>query len=414
MSGLTPAEQTRLRRTAAVLGWQTAALVLASVVLVAAVVLAVVTTTQARAGEDRLRSAVRTADDVRDAPAGVWLAIDGPRGLEVSDGMPSPLPDVAALRAAAVTGTEQWSRVADDDGSFVVLTAPARHGVTQAVLDPRPAHEETERLVAALGVAGAAGVLLAGLGGAWLGRRAVRPTVEALALQRRFVADASHELRTPLTLLTTRVQLLRRRLQGEGVLARDSRVPEAVDGVLADARALTAILEDMLVAADTRAPETEPTDLDALVRGVVDAAAAAAEERGVALVHLGTAGTGPVAEVSPTSVRRAVTALVDNALDHAATTVEVTTRATGGSVTVEVGDDGPGLPAGGSLDVFERFASRRVRSDDGARHYGLGLALVAEVAAQHGGAVDAGPRADGRPGTTVTLTLPATAPRARR
>ena len=69
MSGLTPAEQTRLRRTAAVLGWQTAALVLASVVLVAAVVLAVVTTTQARAGEDRLRSAVRTADDVRDVGA---------------------------------------------------------------------------------------------------------------------------------------------------------------------------------------------------------------------------------------------------------------------------------------------------------------------------------------------------------
>ncbi|WP_354179551.1 histidine kinase dimerization/phospho-acceptor domain-containing protein [Arthrobacter sp. UYP6] len=40
----------------------------------------------------------------------------------------------------------------------------------------------------------------------------MRPMAGALALQRRFVADASHELRTPLTLLSACAQLLRRRL----------------------------------------------------------------------------------------------------------------------------------------------------------------------------------------------------------
>ena len=44
-------------------------------------------------------------------------------------------------------------------------------------------------------------------------RRSIRPLVKALALQRRFVADASHELRAPLTVLHTRAQLVARRLQ---------------------------------------------------------------------------------------------------------------------------------------------------------------------------------------------------------
>lgn len=411
MSTLTATELARLRSTSRRLGLQTAALVLACLVLVGAVVLLVVTRSQQEAGRQQLLGAVRSVDEVHDAPTGVWVAIDGPRGLEVSDGMPQGLPDVDLMTEVARTGVEQWSRAGTGDESVLVLTAPSRHGVTQAVLDSGEAHEEIERLVTALGVAGGVGVLLAGLGGTWLGRRAVRPTVEALALQRRFVADASHELRTPLTLLTTRVQLLRRRVHAPGAVADGSAVPAAVDGVLEDTRALTAILEDMLVATDARSLDTTRTDLAELVRSVVDAAAAAAQERGVALTT--HAGAPVVAEVSPVSVRRAVTALVDNALDHAASAVEVTVGAHGDHAAVGVQDDGPGLPEDAG-DVFARFASRRPAGDGPRRHYGLGLALVAEVAAQHDGAVGAGPRPDGRSGTLLTLRLPVRAPRRGR
>lgn len=58
--------------------------------------------------------------------------------------------------------------------------------------------------------------------------------------------------------------------------------------------------------------------------------------------------------------------------------------------------------------MLEQIASHRDDDADGTRrHYGIGLALVAEVAAQHGGTVTAAAREDGRPGAAITLELPA-------
>lgn len=406
---LTAAEQGRLRRTARRLGLQTALLVLGCLVVVGTLVVLVVTQSQREAGARLLESTARSVDDVRDVPAGVWVALDGPRGLEVSPGMPDGLPDTALLAEVERTGADRWTRATHDGDAFTVLTARSRAGAVQVVLDPHESHEEMQRLVTALVAGGGVGVLLAGLGGGWLGRRAVRPTIEALALQRRFVADASHELRTPLTLLTTRAQLLRRHVRAEPALPEGSRLPADVDGLVADAGALTSVLEDMLVAADARSADRAEADVALVAAGVVEAASASADARGLALVL--DDGPPVVADVSAVSVRRAVTALVDNALDHAAQEVRVQVRSDGADVLVVVEDDGPGLASGGT-DLFERFASRRVArpDDESRRHYGLGLALVAEVAAQHGGSVDAGPVPATGAGTAVRLRLPARGP----
>lgn len=403
---LTSNEQARLRRTARSLGVQAAALVLACLLLVGTVVVLVVVRGQTEAGERALESAARSVDDVHDAPAGMWVAIaeSDEMEMETSAGMPDGLPDVEVMNEVARTGEARWTRSPDADGTFTVYTARSEEYTVQAILDPREAHEEIERLVSALVVAGGIGVVLAGLGGYWLAGRAVRPTVEALALQRRFVADASHELRTPLTLLSTRAQLLRRHAHAEPGLSSGSRIPEAVDALLEDTRALTSILEDMLLAADARSLDLAPSDLAAIADATVAAARAAAQERGVELVRAGPPSV--VAAVSAVSVRRAVTALVDNALGHAARRVCVAVEHEGDDVVVRVEDDGPGIAADGA-DVFARFASRRPHDDaqDDRRHYGLGLALVAEVAAQHGGSVTAGPRSDGHGGAAVTMRL---------
>ena len=67
------------------------------------------------------------------------------------------------------------------------------------------------RLLLSLGIAELAGIVASIAVVTLLTRRSIRPLAEALALQRRFVADASHELRAPLTVLHTRIQLLARR-----------------------------------------------------------------------------------------------------------------------------------------------------------------------------------------------------------
>jgi signal transduction histidine kinase len=75
--------------------------------------------------------------------------------------------------------------------------------------------------------------------------------------------------------------------------------------------------------------------------------------------------------------------LVDNALRHARSRIEVTIEGDSGSVRIAVSDDGRGVPAEMSERVFDRFF-RGEASETGA---GLGLALVQRVAELHAGSV---------------------------
>jgi signal transduction histidine kinase len=123
-------------------------------------------------------------------------------------------------------------------------------------------------------------------------------------------------------------------------------------------------------------------------------------------VVLDAPGEVRVAGVAP-ALRRAVTALVDNALDHAVDRVDVRVGTRRGTATVTVADDGPGIEEGLRPHVFERFTSGRPAAAPSVRrHYGIGLALVADVAAAHDGSVSAADRQDGSPGAVLTLALP--------
>nr|WP_231712756.1 HAMP domain-containing sensor histidine kinase [Arthrobacter sp. zg-Y820] len=236
---------------------------------------------------------------------------------------------------------------------------------------------------------------------------------EALALQRRFVADASHELRTPLTLLSTRTQLLRRRLAADP--AGSAPAPEALqaaDDVVADTKVLTGILEDLLMAADPRqSGPAEPVNLVALARSAVGSLEPEARRRNLTLEF-----DAPAPEVTVLggqfALQRVFTALGANALDYGRSVVRFSVRSDSGEAVIRVSDDGPGFPPGFSRHAFERFASARSRDRQGAgddsegskggdgssaqpRHYGLGLALVAEISARYGGSVRALPAGAG-------------------
>ncbi|MEO6205112.1 MAG: HAMP domain-containing sensor histidine kinase, partial [Mycobacteriales bacterium] len=240
--------------------------------------------------------------------------------------------------------------------------------------------------------------LAAGLGAA-LGRRAVRPLAEALSLQRAFVADASHELRTPLTLLSTRAQLLDSSLAADGV---PQQVREDSAGVVADVRRLGEVLEDLLLAADPRQmPDTVRVDVSELSAQVVDSALPYAATQGVSLSC--TAADNCIVLGAPAALRRAVLALVDNAIDHTPHEgrVTVTVSSERHLIVVTVADTGPGIAPQAADAALQRFHSGGQRS--GRAHYGLGLTLTHDVANRHGGGLRLVPS---QVGATFELRLP--------
>jgi two-component system OmpR family sensor kinase len=397
-----------VRRATIRLGAQATIVTAVVVALIAAVALLVFL--HARSADDDAALAVTTAraDDVDDPPSGMWLAMRTESRTVATSGHPPGLPLVAALDRVEASGAAEVVRTRA--GSRDMLVRTERHTstedgtvVVQAALDLDPEHRQLAELLQSLAMVWVAGLLLAAVAGSLLARSAVRPMETALTLQRRFVADASHELRTPLTLLSTRTQLLRRRVRAGTLDA--AAVAADVDGVVLDAERLAGILDDLLLAADPRsAGPAEAVDVAATADEVVAAVAPAADAAGMTI-----SARRPPAPVivlgSPAGLRRAVTALADNAIRHAATEVLVEVTTSGECVVVEVTDDGPGIDASMLPRLFDRFASTGESGGVGPRRYGLGLALVSEIVDRHGGSVTAS-NAPGGGGAVLRVELP--------
>lgn len=253
---------------------------------------------------------------------------------------------------------------------------------------------ETVLLVAILGLVAIA--LTAWV--AWMAsRRAVAPLAEALRVQRHFVADASHELRTPLTVLSTRVQTLERRL------ARGEPVDDVVARLRADTTAMAEVLDDLLLSAEESEGASGAAPVAPTVRTAassMEGVAAAAEVR-IAIAVIGDA----VVALPRVSLSRCVVALVDNAIRHSPPGGVVAVSVApgkGGAVEIRVGDQGDGIRGIDPERVFERFS--HAADGHGHRSFGLGLALVRDVASRAGGTVAV--EATSAEGTTLLLRLP--------
>ncbi|GAB3274369.1 hypothetical protein GCM10027449_12610 [Sinomonas notoginsengisoli] len=254
----------------------------------------------------------------------------------------------------------------------------------------------------ALVVGGVLGIALAGTVGVLIARQAVKPLGESLALQRSFVQDASHELRTPLTVIDTRIQLAQRRL------AKDSEAAAVLAELRADSAKLAAIIEDLLhgISGGPDVPET-PTDLTALARDVVADLTVIARERDIALSCEDSGEAVPVA-VAPAALRRVIVALADNALKYTLAggrvTMGVTIGSGGTTAVLTVADTGPGIAGPAPERVFERYAGAGSEAPGGQRSFGLGLALVRDIAVRNGGSVRIA--STGAEGTTMEVSLP--------
>ncbi|WP_431280323.1 sensor histidine kinase [Leifsonia poae] len=167
-------------------------------------------------------------------------------------------------------------------------------------------------------------------------------------------------------------------------------------------------MNDLLLAADVPAAGAgqQPTPVVPAVERAVDALRVLAAERGIT-ISLDAAGE-PATAVPAASIQRCVTALVDNALTHSPddATVRVSVRAERHEVILTVSDSGPGIVGIDPDRIFDRFAraQRPVRTTPTRLSFGIGLALVREVAVRYGGSVRVADTSD--QGTVLELVLP--------
>lgn len=204
---------------------------------------------------------------------------------------------------------------------------------------------------------------------------------------RRFLADAAHQLRTPIAgahasaegLLYAADSDEQQRLL-RNVLRETDRAGHTVSGLLTLARLDRG-----------HSPTRHPTSLTELVAEEVERAADHAPDLTVTYTPPSTTIT---ADVDASAIIDALGNLLDNARRYATTRIDVRLRRHDDSVTIEVSDDGPGIPAHRITEAFDRFSTLDAKSGSG-----LGLAIARATARAHG--VDLTYQHD-----TFLLTLP--------
>jgi signal transduction histidine kinase len=225
----------------------------------------------------------------------------------------------------------------------------------------------------------------------------------AFAAQRRFVANASHELRTPLA--TMRASL-------DVALAKPDPVPAQTAALATRLRTeldrIDDLLEGFLVLARARhgaLPDGGTCDLGGLASAALAAYAAAATAKDLT-VRAAVAAGARVAG-SPALISRMIGNLIGNAIGHneQAGWIAVTTGVHGGTVRLAVENGGRLLDPDQVRQLgqpFRRLGADRTGSDTGS---GLGLSIVAAIAAAHGGSLELTARAEGGMRAEVILPL---------
>jgi signal transduction histidine kinase len=158
-------------------------------------------------------------------------------------------------------------------------------------------------------------------------------------------------------------------------------------------------------ASASAAPEHTPVSLRQLAGEAIETLQPRIGARGLKVTVTCTPAGG-TAEVQ--GDRQKLASLVGNLLDNAvryapdASAIDVTLREERGTVTLEVSDEGPGIPEDLRARVFESYYRIPGATDGGS---GLGLAIVREVARAHGAQVEMREGRGGK-GTAVVVAFP--------
>lgn len=204
---------------------------------------------------------------------------------------------------------------------------------------------------------------------------------ESLLAQRHFVSDAAHQLRTPIAALQTQVEVALRESE------RDRR-PQ-LEQILGAAQRLAHLVQQLLALARAEPQDGAANQLTNLATVIRDVAENSLPQAIAAGLDLGFELTPARVRGSSLLLQEAVGNLIDNAIHYTPSpgTITVGCRETASGSILLVEDSGPGIPETAHEKVFERFYRLPESKGNGC---GLGLAIVRQIARQHGAEVRIG------------------------
>ena len=240
--------------------------------------------------------------------------------------------------------------------------------------------------------------------GVRLAIRGLRRETETMNLRAALVANVSHELRTPLSMIRL----------GAETLKRGSRLPEKQrleieDSILREVLHLSHLVENVLDVARLQARSAKafaftPVYPRDLVTSLISTYESWIRSKGFEIALIDE----PVDEQSwdREAVSRALLNLIDNAIKYSSDDkrIEVILRQTESHVVIEVKDHGVGIDPNDLSHIFEPYFRAQFSDTQTRRGAGLGLTLVQQIVASHGGTIEVESQAGS--GSTFRLLFP--------
>jgi signal transduction histidine kinase len=297
-------------------------------------------------------------------------------------------------------------------------------------------------------------LLVAGLAGVWMSKRALRPVHDmtlkaqlitgveklkeripvpeahdeihelaetfnglldrldkAFASQDRFISNASHQLKTPLTILKGELERLRKAPMAE------PDVSTGLESAAGEIDRLIQLVQDLLLLARLEAGRDTlalaPVRLDEVLMRAVARLQKLARKKNIQLTtHFSAENDGSELDAEVWGDDELLESMIENFIENAIkyspldSTVELEMHTGADAVLVRVKDRGPGVPPELRQKIFERFS--RGQPSNIIPGAGLGLSIAAEIARIHGAGIELAERpaaAPGPAGTVVTLTF---------
>ena len=204
---------------------------------------------------------------------------------------------------------------------------------------------------------------------------------ETMAAQQRFIADAAHQLRTPLAGIKTQADYAQRETDQTAVRHALRQISASVDRTTHLAQQLLSLAR---AEAAPHGLQFEAVDLSELLRSTISDWVPAAVNKDIDLGYDGPTSPQWI-QGNALLLHEMLANLLDNAISYTEPGGKVTISLNHDQgLVISVEDNGPGIPFGERILVFERFHRVIGTPGDGS---GLGLALVREIADIHGGEV---------------------------